>query len=41
MCGVYILTEFDLTGNITNFGIRPITKKFSVSTSIGNNNKHN
>jgi len=41
IAGVYIQSENDLTGQETNYGIRPRTIKFGITTVIGRNNKHN
>ena len=35
IAGVYIISETDLTGQKTNFGIRPYTIKFRITNSIG------
>lgn len=35
MCGYFITNTRDLTGQKTNFGIRPETKLFSITRSIG------
>lgn len=37
VCGYYILNIKDLTGEKTNFGIRPETYKFSINNKIGSN----
>lgn len=34
-CGLYIITKTDLTGQETNYGIRPETYKYSISSKIG------
>lgn len=38
MVGVYILNKKDLTGQETNFGIRPATTHFGLTHNIGNTN---
>ena len=38
MVGVYILNKRDLTGQETNFGIRPQTTHFGLTHNIGNTN---
>jgi len=35
VCGYYITNISDLTGEITNFGERPLTKDFSITNHIG------
>jgi ribonucleoside-diphosphate reductase alpha chain len=35
VCGYYITNISDLTGEITNFGERPLTKGFSITNHIG------
>jgi hypothetical protein len=37
LCGYYILNIKDLTGEVTNYGIRPETYKFSINNKIGSN----
>jgi len=39
MCGFYIVSEEDLTGQVTNFGTRPYTIKFRLRNSFGANNR--
>ena len=36
LAGLYILSEDDLTGQVTNFGTRPYTKRFGIKHSINN-----
>lgn len=38
VAGVFILGEDDYTGQETNFGVRPVTKRIRVTTHIGNTN---
>jgi hypothetical protein len=35
VCGYYITNKLDLTGEITNYGIRPETYKYSITNFIG------
>lgn len=36
--GFYITSEKDLTGQVTNYGTRPFTKKYRLSTKVGTTN---
>lgn len=40
MVGMYIISERDLTGQVTNFGTRPYTMSFKINNSTGRNNKY-
>jgi len=40
MVGMYIISERDLTGQVTNYGTRPYTISFKLNNSTGRENKY-